>query len=123
MRWWCTAEVLVDDRLYCGGGRLGVGRVGGYEREAVAVGAGRRERESCDFPQEAVGNLEEDAGAVAGVDLGTRGAAMVEVAEGSEGGGDDVAACPTQDVGDERDPARVVLKPGVIEPMRSQAAC
>ena len=61
----------------------------GQEREADAVGAGGRQGEVDDGAEEAVGDLEEDAGAVAGVDLGARRAAVVEVAEGVERVGDD----------------------------------
>ena len=59
------------------------------EGEADAVGPGRRQGEVDHGPEEAVGDLEEDAGAVAGVDLGPRGAAVVEVAQRVEGVGDD----------------------------------
>ena len=63
-------------------GRFGVER---QEREADAVGARRRQGEVDDGPEEAVGDLEQDAGAVAGVDLGARRAAVVEVAERRRG--------------------------------------
>ena len=61
----------------------------GRKARPDAVGPGRRQGEVDDGPEEAVGDLEEDAGAVAGVDLGARRAAVVEVAERVEGVGDD----------------------------------
>ena len=90
----------------------------GQERQADAVGAGRRQLEVDDRPQEAVGHLQQDAGAVAGVDLGARRAPVVEVAEGVERVGDDRAAGDALDVTDERDPAGVVLEARVVEPER-----
>ena len=59
-------------------------------RRAVRLPEGRpcrprtrppRELDACGGAQEIVGNLEEDAGAVAGVGVGTGGAAMAEVDE------------------------------------------
>ena len=44
----------------------------GRNAQPDAVGAGRRQLEVDDRAQEAVGHLDEDAGAVAGVDLGAR---------------------------------------------------
>ena len=52
----------------------------------------RRELEVDDRPQEGVGDLHQDAGAVAGVDLGAGGAAVVEVAQGGERLDHDVVA-------------------------------
>ena len=95
---------------------LGVGRVGGQEGQADAVRAGGREREGDRLAEEAVGDLDEDAGAVAGVDLGARGAPVVEVAERVERVVDDLAALLALDVGDERHAARVVLEARVVEP-------
>ena len=95
--------------------RLAVER---QEGEAHAVGPRRRQREVDHRPEEPVGDLEEDAGAVTGVDLGARGAAVVEVAERVEGVGDDRTAGPALDVADERDPAGVVLEARVVEPER-----
>ena len=96
-------------------GRFGVER---QEREADAVGARGRQREVDHGPQEPVGDLEQDPGAVAGVDLGARRAPVVEVAERVEGVGDDRAAGHALDVADERDPAGVVLEARVVEPER-----
>ena len=68
--------------------------------------------------QERVGHLDEDAGAVAGVDLGAGRAAMVEAAERAEGGVDDVAALRAGDVDDEADAAGIVLEARVVEAVR-----
>ena len=51
-----------------------------------------RQVEVDDLAQERVGDLEQDAGAVAGVDLGAGGAAVVEVAQRGERLVDDGAA-------------------------------
>ena len=113
------AEALVlDDGVDPRHRLLGRFGVEGQEREADAVGARRREREVDDGPQEPVGDLEQDPGAVAGVDLGARRAPVVEVAEGVEGVGDDRTAGDALDVTDERDPTGVVLEARVVEPER-----
>ena len=76
--------LLVDDGVDAGGGLVGGLGVERQERDADAVGTRGRQCEVDDLPQEAVGDLQQDAGAVAGVDLGARRAAVVEVAEGVE---------------------------------------
>src|SRR5262249_32464721 len=60
--------------------------------------------------------LDEDAGAVAGVGLGTGRTAVVEPAQGPERRRDDVPAPPALDVDHERHATRVVLEPRVVEP-------
>ena len=65
--------------------------------------------------QEAVGDLDEDPGAVARVRLGTRGAAVLEVGQRPEPGQHQVVAGNALDVGHERDAARVVLESRVVE--------
>ena len=97
-----------------------VGRavIGREEREANAVRARGRQRERRHAAKERVGHLDEDAGAVAGVDLGARCAAVVEVAERAEGRVDDVVALGAGDVNDEADAAGVVLEARVVETAR-----
>jgi hypothetical protein len=104
----------LDRRLRLLGGDV----VGGEEDQADGVAAHRWER--CPLvgehgAQEAVRDLDEDAGAVAGVGLGAGGAAMGEVGEGSEPDADELAAGHALDVGDERHPARVVLESRIVE--------
>ncbi len=90
--------------------------VGGQEAQPDRVLAGRREREADDLPEEAVGDLEQDAGPVTRVGLGPGGAAVLEVAERPDGQVDDAPAGSTLDVHDERDATGVVLEPRVVEP-------
>ena len=88
------------------------------------VGAGGRQFEVDDGPQEPVGHLDEDAGAVADVGLGVGGAPVVEVAQRREAEADDLVAAPAVHVGDEADAAGVVLEARVVEALRSRArAC
>ena len=119
-----TAQALVEhdgfeevDRL------LGQGQIGGQETQADPVRAARREVEVDHRAQELVGHLDEDAGAVATIRLGSLGAAVVEVAQRAERRRDDVMAGPTFDVDDERDAARVVFEPRIVQAARlGQAA-
>ena len=71
-----------------------------------------------DRAQERVRHLDEDAGAVAGVDLGAGRAAMVEAAERAERGIDDVAALRPRYVDDEADAAGIMLEARVVEAAR-----
>ena len=70
---------------------------------------------------ERVGDLEQDAGTVAGVGLGTGRAAVVQAAHRREGLVDEAMALATLHVDDEAHPARVVLEAGVVE--RRKLAC
>ena len=89
------------------------------EGHADGVGAGRGQLDprlgADDLAQEAVGHLDQDPGAVAGVGLGARRPAVLEVGQGSESGAHQVVAAHTLDVGHERDPAGVVLESRVVE--------
>ncbi len=82
-------ESLVgDDRLDRRPRLLGGDVVVGKERHPDGVGAGRREVDALvpeDAAQEAVGDLDEDPGAVTGVRLGARGPAVLEVGERQRG--------------------------------------
>ena len=102
---------VVDDPAHL----VGAGGVGRKEREADAVGASGRQLEVGHLAQEGVGDLDEDAGAVAGVDLGAGCASMVEVAEGAERGIDDVPALRARYVNNKSDAAGIVLEAGVIQ--------
>ena len=94
---------------------LGVAR---QEHQAGAVLAGRRQRRRRDLAQERVRHLDQDAGAVAGVDLAAAGAAMREVLQHLQRLADDGVRLAALDVDDEADAAGVVLVPGVVEALR-----
>ena len=72
---------------------------------------------STTVAQERVGDLDQDAGAVAGVGLGAGGAAVVEVAQRGERLGHDVVAGHAGQGRHEGDAAGVVLVARVVEPL------
>ena len=104
-----SADDLLDerDRPVC----VGVGRSGRNARP-TPYATRRRQVEVDDRAEEAVGDLDQDAGAVAGVGLGARRAAVLEVAERADAHRHDLVAGPALDVDDERDAAGVVLEGG-----------
>ena len=109
-------EALVGgDGLDRGLGLLGVTSVAGQEADTHRVGTRCRQFEAGHRAQEPIGHLDEDARTVAGVGLGTRGAAVLHVAQGTDAELHDVVAAHTLHVGDERHPARVVLETGVVQ--------
>ena len=91
--------------------------VTGKERRADGVRRRGRQLEVDDLAQEGVGDLHQDARPVAGVGLGARGAAVVEVAQGRQRLGHDVVARLAGEVRHERHAAGVVLVAGVVEPL------
>ena len=92
------------------------------ERRADGVRARAREVEVHDRAQEGVGDLEQDAGAVAGVRLGARCPAVVEVAQRRQRLRHDVVAGLTGERGHEGDAAGVVLEARVVEPLGGRAS-
>ena len=94
--------LAADDLLDVGHDLLGVGLGGRQERHADGVLPRRRQREVDDRPEEAIRDLDRDAGAVARVRLGPLGAAMLEVAERADPHGDDLVGGSPFDVDDER---------------------
>ena len=90
-------------------GLVGLDRICGQEGDARGVGTFGRQREADHLAQEAVGDLHQDAGAVAGVDLAARGSAVLEGAQRADALLDDVVAAQALHVHDEADPAGVVL--------------
>ena len=112
--------LLGGDLLDLGAG-LGHGLVvAGQERRAHGVRARRRELEAGlagDGAEERVGDLHQDAGAVTGVRLGARGAAVLQVAQGGEGLHQDLVAGLTGQGGDEGHATGVVLVARVVEPL------
>ncbi len=89
--------------------------IGGQEGQSGGVGTRRGQIDSGLFAQERVGDLDHNAGAVAGVGFGAAGAAVVHPAERREPLAHHVVGAPPVHVGDERDPACVVLECGVVE--------
>ena len=88
------------------------------EEHAHAVGAARGQVDAklgALVVEELVGGLDEDAGAVAGVDLGAAGAAVVEVGERLDRLLDDHVGAVSLEVHEEADAARVVLEAGIVE--------
>ncbi len=65
--------------------------------------------------EEVVGDLGEDAGAVAGLGVGVDRAAVGQGADAAQGGAQDLLGTFPVDAGDEADAAGVVLLGGVIE--------
>jgi hypothetical protein len=61
-----------------------------------------------------VGNLDEDAGAVAGFRIAAAGSAVGQVDKDFDALVDDVVRLPAFDVGDEPDSAGIVFVPGVV---------
>ncbi len=96
-----------------GGGTLGL--VDGQEGQADGVCAGAGQREVDHLAEEGVGDLAEDARAVADVRVRTGGAAMVEVAQGGQRVLDDVVAGAAAHRGDHGHPAGVVLVLRAVE--------
>jgi len=110
--------LAADDLLDEGDDLVGVGSGGGQERDARRVLTGGRQVEVDDLPEEPIGHLDRDAGAVAGVRLGPLRAPVLEVAERSDAHGDDLVAGPAFDVDHERDAAGVVLVGRVVQAER-----
>ena len=81
---------------------------------AYAPGFGQLEVD--DLAQEGVRHLDEQPGAVAGVDLGAGRAAVVEVVQRGQRVRDDRVAAPALDVRHEGDAAGVVLVRAVVQP-------
>ena len=96
-------------------GLVGLGPVGGQEGDAGGVGALGRQREADHLAEEPVGDLDQDAGAVAGVDLAARRAPVLEVAQRADALAHDVVAAQALHVDDEVDAAGVVFERGVVE--------
>ena len=97
----------------------------GQEAHGHAVGArlGQLHAQFGAFAhKEGVGNLDEDAGAVASFGVAARGAAMGEVDEHLEPLADDFVALFAADVGDQSHAAGIVLILRMIEALRFGSA-
>ena len=83
------------------------------DRDSVATGGGQLGLER--FAEERVGELDEDSRAVAGARVRAGGAAMLEVRERLERALERLVRRRAVEPCDERDAARVVLEPRVVE--------
>jgi hypothetical protein len=111
------AETLL--RRDPGDGRTATGRIrslGGEEDDARAVRAGPRELDVDHGPVEQIGDLDQDAGAVARVGLGPRRPPVLHVAEAGQAHLDHLMAPTAVHVHDEGDTTGVVLEAGLIQP-------
>ena len=108
----------LENALDLSGRGIRHGRVLGEECHAGGVGAGLRQIEGHHVSEEAIRNLDQDAGAITGIDVGAACTAVLEVAERTDRLGDDLVALATVHVAHEIEPARVVFIPGVVEPLR-----
>src|SRR5204863_4258269 len=91
--------------------------------DAVAVRGGQLDPQRLRLAtEERVGDLHEDAGAVARVGIAPARAAMREVLEDREPLLHDVVRTLALHVHDEADPARVVLESGISQP-RGRSLC
>ena len=94
-----------------------------HRAHAVLAFGRQRHAEAARFlAEKLVGNLDQDAGAVAGVDLAPAGAAMQQVDENLQRLADDGVRAHAFDVDDEADAAGVVLEGRVIQALRGGAA-
>jgi hypothetical protein len=103
--------VLLQHPLGAQGG-LVVGRQEGQAGRVLPRG-GQLERHH--LAQERVRDLDHDARAVAGVGLGAARATVVHPPQGQQPLGHDVVGPAAVDIGDEGDPAGVVLKGRVVQ--------
>ncbi len=85
------------------------------EGEAGGVAAHLGQFEPGYRAEERVGKLGEDAGAVAGIRVGARRAAVLKVAENAQGAGHDTVAAPGPQVRHQAHSAGVVLEPAIVE--------
>ena len=104
---------LLDHHLGLGG-RVGLG---GQERVADGVGPHPRQLEVHFGPQQLVGNLQQDAGAITSLRIGAGGSPVIEVPQGMQAVRDDFVAGDPAQRGHEGDTAGVVLECRVVEPL------
>ncbi len=110
----------LDDALDHGLAGVAGGLALGQEHHADAVVAGLRQLDAelaRHRTEEAVRDLDQDTGTVAGERVRPDRAAVVEIHQDLETLADQVVALVTLDVRDEADAARVVLVRGVVEPL------
>ena len=113
----------VDDLADHGYSGIGCAGILGQEREAGGVLTLGRKFELHHGPEEPVGRLHEDAGAVAGVGLRAGCAAVFEVAQRADGQLDEPAATSTVHLRDEGHAARVVFIGRVVQALLGRRDC
>ena len=99
--------------------RVAVIRLARQEHEPDAVLALGRQREGRHLAEEPIGDLQQDARAVAGVGLAAARAAVPQVHQHLQRLLHDRVGTPSLDVHDEADAAGVVLVPGIVEAGRA----
>ena len=95
--------------------RLGFAR---QEAHGHGILAGRRQRDAGllgPFAEQRIGNLDQDAGAVAHQRIGAHRAAMIQIDEKLQALADDLMGLGALDVGDKADAARVMLVARVVK--------
>src|SRR5262249_31953978 len=98
---------------------IGIAR---HEQRAHRVFAGLRQAEAQPLRllgEELVWDLHQDAGAVAGARIGADRAAMLEIAQDGERILDQLVRLAAVDIGDESDPAGILLERGIVHALRS----
>jgi hypothetical protein len=108
-------SLFPGDPFYLGARHRRGARLDRQERHAgdVAPAFGKRERH--DRAEESVRHLDQDPCTVTGLGIGTEGASMREVLERGEPEVDDLVGRGALQVGDKRDPARVVFEARVVK--------
>src|SRR5581483_4423728 len=101
-----------DEALELGPARLVLPR---QEADGDAVAAGRRELLAEDAPEEAVGQLDHDPGAVARSRVGARRPPVLEVLKSPDRPDDRLVGRDAVELRDGADAAGVVLERGVVE--------
>ena len=110
-------EPLIGQHPLEGPARLaGLGIVTGAAHDARRIATRGRELEVDTAGVELVGQLQEDPGAVAAVLFAARRPPVGEMLEGGQRTAHELVARTALQVGDQADPAGVVLEPAVIEP-------
>ncbi len=105
-----------------GAGTLPFGSLGWEEGQADGVAAGLGQAEPGDRAEERVGNLREDAGAVAGVRVCAGGATVLKIAQDAEGVGHHVVATSGPQVCDKANATGVVFETAVVAVRSSRQA-
>jgi len=117
--------LFLDDRVQQDLHLLALLGIARQEHQAAPVlgGTGKGDLEASALPpQELVGHLQQDAGAVAGVRLAAAGATVQEVDQHLQGLAHDRVRAPALDVDDESDAAGVVLEARVVQTLGGRRA-
>ena len=107
-----------EDRLDGGLGPRHACIIAGQECKTRRVMTDRRKVEIDDLAEKCVGDLDQDAGTIAGVDLGPSRTTMIHVAKRADAHADDLVAPLALHVHDETDAAGIMFESGVVETLR-----